>query len=478
MTTKKGGKGKIDPNSQWEKVFPHSVFVPHDPKVDLYLGAVYGFATTFAIPWEYTGWRDEQMSWKKTCYLHGNLNPTPTYRIKGPEALKFLSDHCVNSFASFPIGTAKHAVMCNTEGPNMMDGVLARLDEDDYITYWMAPYISYMLEVQKKDKYKASGENLTGQVFLFQVAGPRSLEVLETATGECLHDIRFKDHRLSAIGGTEVRILRMGMAGTLAYEVHGPIEKARTVYDSIFKAGESFGIRRLGRHTYLMNHTEAGFPQAYYHFPYPWDEDRQFADYLDKIGYSIRFRTFRGSMGPDPRLRYRNPFELGWSSLVKFDHQFVGRKALDKIAKSPDRKIVTLVWNPEDVTDVYASQLRPGDPYQPMDQPYHFLIEHGERVLYADQVLKGGKQIGISSGRAYSCYYHEMISLASINGDCPTGAEVVVLWGDPGAREKEIRAKVARFPYLDEERNEHVDVIKIPCRAIKATKSPGKRGRS
>jgi len=45
------------------------------------------------------------------------------------------------------------------------------------------------------------------------------------------------------------------------------------------------------------------------------------------------------------------------------------------------------------------------------------------------------------------------------------GTDVVVLWGDPGTRQKEIRAKVARFPYLDQDRNENLDVSAIPCRA-------------
>jgi hypothetical protein len=47
-----------------------------------------------------------------------------------------------------------------------------------------------------------------------------------------------------------------------------------------------------------------------------------------------------------------------------------------------------------------------------------------------------------------------------------------VLWGDPGTRQKEIRATVSRFPYLDENRNEHVDVSKIPC-AVAAGLNPG-----
>jgi glycine cleavage system aminomethyltransferase T len=456
-------EGNAVSGTEPEKVFPHSIFVPYDPTVPLYQCSM----RSFAIPWEYTGWRDETMSWKETCYIHGNLNPSPTYRVKGPEALKFLSDTCVNSFANFPIGTGKHSIMCTDEGLVMMDGVLLRLGEDDFITYWMAPYIGYALQ---KGTYNAVGENLTGKVFLFQIAGPRSLEVLEAATGDDLHDIGFMHHRLSGIDGMEVRVLRMGMAGTLAYELHGRMEDARPVYSAILEAGEPYGIRRLGMRAYMMNHTENGFPQAYYHFPYPWSEDKGFMEYLAemKIGSFQVSGNFAGSMGQDIRLRYRNPVELGWAGMIKFDHDFVGRKALEKEAANPRRKMVTLVWNSEDIIDVYASQFRPGEPYQNMDSPNHHTFEHGPRTYYADQVLKGGKLIGISSGRAHSYYFREMISLSSINVEhSAMGTEVIVLWGNPGRRQKEIRAKVSRFPYLSENRNQVADVSKIPHAAGK-----------
>lgn len=411
------------------------------------------------------------MSWKTACYLHGHLNPSPTFRIKGPDALKFLTDTCVNTFANFPIGTGKHAIMCTEEGLVMMDGVLLRLGEDEFITYWLAPYIVYAL---MKGKYNAAAENLTGQVFLFQIGGPRSLEVLEAATGECLHDIKFMHHRMSSIEGMEVRVLRMGMAGTLAYEVHGKVEDARPVYNAILKAGEQFGIRRLGVHAYMMNHTEDGFPQAYYHFLYPWAEDGDFLKFLSSVGgLAGGGAQFRGSMGTDMRLRYRNPVELGWAGMIKFDHDFVGRKALEKEVASPRRKMVTLVWNTEDIIDVYASQFKPGEPYPNMDNPNHYGFEVGDKThalsLSADQVLnKDGKVVGISSGRAYSYYFREVISLSSIDtAYSALGTDVVVLWGDPGARQKQIRAKVSRFPYLNENRNEVVDVSTIPCRAKK-----------
>ena len=62
----------------------------------------------------------------------------------------------------------------------MIDGIIMRTAEDEYYSNWLEPYIGYALQ---KGNYDAVGENITGQVFLFQVAGPRSLEILEKASG-------------------------------------------------------------------------------------------------------------------------------------------------------------------------------------------------------------------------------------------------------------------------------------------------------
>lgn len=447
-----------------EKLFPLPIYTPYDPKVDLYVYSRSSLGFEHVVPWEYSAWRDEVMSWKETCYLHAGLNPAPTYRVKGPDAMKFFADISVNSFAKFPIGTLKHCIMGNEKGLIMADGVLLRVGEDEFITYFLAPYAAYKLET---GNYDAKGEYIFDG-FIFQLAGPRSLEILETATGECLHDIKFGRLRMSSIEGMEIEIVRMGMAGTLAYEAHGRTKDALPIYNAIITAGESFGIKKLGFRAYQMNHTEGGFPQAFIHFPYPWGDDKGFLEFLSKMkktrGSSA---ALLGSMGTDIRLRYRNPVELGWEKMIKFDHDFIGRKALEKEVANPRRKMVTLVWNVEDIMEVYASQFQPGEPYMPME-PSHFGQVNGNAVLHADQVIKDGKLVGISSGRIYSYYYRQMISLCSIDTEhSALGNEVSVLWGNPSTRQKAIRATVSRFPYLKENRNEHVDVSTIPCQAIK-----------
>jgi glycine cleavage system aminomethyltransferase T len=439
----------------------HLPVIAYDPDVCVY-------DRTFPIPlfntlkpWVHkTGWRDEQMASKTTVALNGTLNPTTTFRISGPEAMKFLESTCVNSFAKFPVGAGKHAVMCNEDGLIMCDGVLLRVGEEEFLTYWLAPYIQYAL---MNSDFDAAGEDLTGQAFLFQLTGPKSLATLEKATGEDLTDIAFMRHRTSTIAGRSVRILRMGMSGTLAYEIHGAAEDGPTVYSTIEEAGASFELRKLGVQSYMMNHTEAGFAQAWYHFPYPWFEDKGFAAFLAQGEGGIS-QSFTGSMGPDPRLRYRNPIELGWGKMVKFDHAFVGRAALEKEAANPRRQMVTLVWDTEDIIDIYRSQFEPGEPYPNMDDPIHYqwTAPYGTNTFWADQVLKDGKQVGISSGRAYSYNFRQMISLCSLDTTVTEiGTEVEVLWGNPGTRQKRIRAVVSRFPYLADNRNQAVDTVGV-----------------
>jgi glycine cleavage system aminomethyltransferase T len=446
-----------------KKSLPRTAYSPFDPEVDFYMlsGTVLEHGT--ALPLEYSGWRNEAMSWKKSCYLHSGLNPAFTYRVKGPDALRLFSDICVNGFSRFPVGTLRHAIMCNERGLIVAHGVLARLSEDEFVTHYLGLWTDYKL---RNGKYDARGEFIHDE-FIFQVAGPRSLEVLETASGECLHDIRFAGHRMSQIAGAPVRILRVGMAGTLGYEVHGKVAEVMRIYAALFKAGEPFGITKLGRIGYSMNHTENGFPQLFVHFPAPLHEDPGFMAYAGPAWSRRAPPELSGSMGHDITLRYRNPVECGWARTIRLDHDFIGRQALERELQSPKRQMVTLEWDSDDVVTVYASLFGTADPYMSME-PSQLSQNKGRHQLHADLVQKDGTPVGVSSGRMYSYYYRKMISLCSIDtAFSAPGTSVSVLWGNPGTPQKEIRATVARFPYLNESRNDTVDVSAIPCRAAK-----------
>lgn len=434
-----------------------SPYLPFDPKVFQH-NSSFGHL----LPWEFNGWKKETDSWKTGCYLHAGLNPAMPLRLTGPSALQLLKDACINGFAKFSIGCSKHAVMCNDKGNVMADGIVMRLDEEVFMTFYLSPYLEYLVA---SGRYDARVEDMSGKTFLFQVAGPKSLEVLEAATGESLRDIEFLWHRPSQIevgggkpGRCPVRVFRLGVARTLAYEVHGDIKDALPIYDAIIAAGKSFGIERLGLQAYGMNHTEGGFAQSFIHFLPAWPEDAQFFETIDPQ-YKALFDDLKGSAGSDVARRFANPLELGWGHMMKFDHTFSGDAALKAAQTTAQRQIVTLRWNEEDILDVYASQFREGEEFQFMDFPANPVWQQSISIVIADEVCIDGRRIGISSGRIFSHYYKAMLSLGLVEeSSSALGTEVEILWGKPGGRQKKIRATVSRYPYLDIPFNKEIDV--------------------
>jgi glycine cleavage system aminomethyltransferase T len=443
----------------------------------VYEGAtlLFPFGPTLA-PYEYTGVQDEILASKTSAWIGVTLTITsPIYDVKGPDLIKFFNSICVNDFTNLSDNGIRHAIICNKKGQILTDSVVHKIAEDRIRTYWLNPPIDYLLQ---KSGMNIEGINMAGKLFFIQISGEKSLEILEEACRVDMHDIKFGTHRMAKLAGKDIRILRLGMSGNLAYEVHGDIQDFDEVYREVWEAGKKFGAKKLGFHTYSMfNHTEAGFPNIHIHYPLPWYETPGLAEYLaerPELGFFNLNRRLRGSVGNDLECRFVTPYDNRWDSRVKFNHEFTGRAALENIAKNPPRRVVTLEWNADDVAAVYATQLRGTDEVcerietEGMPLQENMTGGPGEGCIYrADKVLADGKWIGISSGRIASYYYHTMISLAYIVPEYAVeGKELTLTWGTPGTPQKEIRVKVARYPYLDPKfvRNEQRDVSDISKR--------------
>ncbi|MDE1150811.1 MAG: hypothetical protein PW843_30035 [Azospirillaceae bacterium] len=404
--------------------------------------------------WEFNGWKAESLSWKKTCYIHGGLSGVGETIYEGPEAESFLSRIFVNSFKTFKIGAAKHAIACDENGLITAHGVLQRLANDRFCLFGAGPWPAYQHGLTRLDVRQEKLNN-----YFFQVARPTALQTLEAVTGESLRDIAFLRFRQTAINGHPVQIMRVGMAGTLAYELHGPLDQGPEIFDAVVRAGEPFGIERLGWQTFPVNHVEGGFPQQFWTFTSAMYGDPGYQAYGRANPYSTPpLPQFVGSVDPaDRRARYRTPFEVGWQRSIRLDHDFIGSSALEREMAAPKRTIATLVWNADDVIDIYASLFRPGQEFKYFDLPAS--PTHRRTYAHADHVLKDGRPVGVSSGSVYSYHFRQVLSHATLDvEEDHIGNEVTVLWGDFGGRLKEVRARVERFPYLTEGRNQTVNV--------------------
>jgi glycine cleavage system aminomethyltransferase T len=427
--------------------------VPEYPDVKLYMNV----AMKGMMPWEADPWKETTMSWKESSYIHSGISG-PEIIFEGTDAQKVLSAASINDVYKWKLGFSKHLVQCDENGLITNHGLVTRDSETRF-----RMFAAYPVPIMRQIKPGMDVKFSMKEIFIFQFAGPKSLQILEMTTGENLRDVEFLQTRPTRIPGIpcEIEVSRIGMAGTLAYELRGIAEYGSAAYDAVYQAGKPLGMKRLGWKCYVVNHVEGGFPQMTCTFTLA---DVANPDYMKNSDPREKYQALAISGSVDPenmRARFRTPSEVGWSWMAKFDHDFVGRKVVEAEAKNPKRTIVTLRWNPDDVIDIYASMFKPGEEYKTIELPCGQPQPAGG---HADHVTtKDGKKIGISSGTTYSYYYREVISHGTIDVDqASIGNEVIIHWGDYGKRIKEVKATVERFPYLDLPRNEKYDLSTVP----------------
>ncbi|GLZ09412.1 glycine cleavage system protein T [Actinomadura sp. NBRC 104412] len=420
---------------------------------------------TFPVTPEFTNWRSEQRAWRTTCALFDQSHHMTDLYLSGPDAVTVLSGLAVNGFTGFGPGRAKQYVAVNQDGHFIGDGILFHLDTNrfalvghptaiDWVQY-NAESGDYDVAVER-DENSADRPSGPPRYYRYELQGPTAKAIVEKLTGVPLPEVRFFHMTGFTVAGHPVRALRHGMAGQPGFELFGPWADNDDVLTAILAAGEEFGLVRCGAKAYATANLESGWiPTAVPAIFGP--EMKAYREWLgaDAIG------SLGGSMdSPDIADYYVTPYDLGYGHLVKFDHQFLGRQALERMAGLPSRRKVTLVWNPQDIASAVRSLYEPGTPAKFIEMP---------KARYAffqvDKVLRDGVQVGMSLDAGYIPNERAFVSLATIDAAAAEpGTEVSVLWGEePNSakpavehhRQVEIRATVAPAPYVQEVRDSY-----------------------
>ena len=415
------------------------------------------------VPSEFTNWRDEQTSWRKGCALFDQSHHMTDLYLEGPGVLQLLSDLGVNSFKGFKVDRAKQFVACNHDGFVIGDAILFYLAENRFNLVGRPPalnWVQYHVETgdydAKAERDERSAVNKgTRRVYRYQVQGPNAAKVMEKATGRPAPDIKFFHMDTFVIDGCKVRALRHGMVGQPGWEIFGPWAEGERVRNAIFEAGRELGIRLVGARTYPTSTLESGWIPSPLPAVYSGEKMRPYRDWLGGNSYEA-MASLGGSFYSDNiEDYYLTPYDLGYGPFVKFDHDFVGAAALEKIAANPRRRKVTLVWNGEDVSRVMTSLFSEGNPAKYIDLP---LANYA--TLPFDKVLRDGRTVGVSTYTGYTYNERSMLSLACLDtAHAEPGTEVTVVWGEENGgstkptverhTQAQIRATVAPAPYAE-----------------------------
>jgi vanillate/3-O-methylgallate O-demethylase len=264
------------------------------------------------------------------------------------------------------------------------------------------------------------------------------------------------------IAGERVRTLRHGMSGVPGLEIWGDYSSYTRIREAIIEAGEEYGLRPCGGRAYPTNTLESGWIPDPLPAIYTGDALRAYREWLPADGVEAQNAISGSFVSENIEDYYLSPWALGYGGFVKFDHDFIGRSALEAMDKDAERVKVTLAWNAEDLAKILSSMLqRDGAGYKYFDLP---LANYG--YFNFDSVVDpDGKHIGFSMWTGYSENEGTALSLATVDPDVEIGSEVSVVWGEPdgGSRKAtverhkqfNVRAIVSPAPYSVVARNEY-----------------------
>jgi syringate O-demethylase len=416
------------------------------------------------VPAEFTNWRDEQLAWQRTCVLFNQSYHMAELAVNGPDALGLLSRLGVNGFAGFEAGKAKQFVPCTPDGYVIGDVILFALGDEKFNLVGRAPVLNWVayhaetggfdvtVELDQRTALRNDGRR---KHYRFQIQGPNAMKVIEKALGHSPEELKFFNMRTERIAAREVCALRHGMAGQPGWELFGPWDEGEDVHEALVRAGEEFGLALVGGRAYSSNALESGWIPSPLPAVYTGEKLKAYREWLPAKGYEGSASIGGSFSSDDIEDYYFTPWDLGYGHLVKFDHDFIGREALEELADAEHRTKVTLALDDDDVARAIGAMFRKDGRAKFIDWPSAVYAMHP-----FDTVTAKGETVGVSTWIGYTANEGKMLTLAVLDPACAEpGTEVVLVWGEEGGGsakptveahvQMEIGAVVSPVPYVE-----------------------------
>lgn len=370
----------------------------------------------------YEDFEDELRSIRQGVAM-GDMSPLSKCVVSGSDAPAFVERLITRDSSGLGIGQVLYTPWCTDDGKVVNDGLVFRAAERSY-RFTSDP--SYEWFTSQATGLDVTVDDVTAELGILTVQGPRSRDVLERATARDWSDLDFSRLDRTRVGGVEVEVARQGFTGELGYEILTPLEGGDLVWDAIAEAGAPFGIRPAGEYAIEVARVEAGLLIP----GYDYGRGR-----LDPAGSHTPSATNDDYIS--------SPFELGMGGLVDLDkNDFIGQQALidEQAAGGPPRRLVGLEIDWRAIVALHLERNVP-----PNVSPR---VRWEALVVVAD-----GGRIGRASSVTWGPTVRKLIGFGHLDARfAALGTSVSLEWPLAGGDMGHVDATVVALPFLSHRR--------------------------
>ena len=352
-----------------------------------------------------------------------DTSPLFKYKISGRESETLLKHLMARDIGKCNLGQAQYTVWCDEKGFVLQDGVIIRVEENEYWLTAAEPSLRYIRNVVRKLKLTDVQVNdISTDYGILALQGPHAFNVLRQLTDDAT-DLKYFESTKTTIEGHPVLISRTGYTGDLGYEFWIPKEHAVAIWNALMRSGEDYNITPIGTTALKMARVEAGL-----------------------LLMDVDFSSSRYSWVDAQR---ETPIELGWNwmfrGLVKDDRDFIGRAAIEKERAEKTSRWIT-VGLEIDWHDYERVHLDAG-----IAPPKHELYRESTMSIYRRNE-KQWDYAGYASSFLFSSLLKKPIAIAKLPLDLTkVGSEVDL---EVGIIRKPVNvlARVAKMPFFNPDR--------------------------
>lgn len=201
----------------------------------------------FNMPVRYSSDLDEHMTVRNAVGVF-DVSHMGEFTIQGPDALDLIQRVTSNDASKLVDGQAQYSCLPNEKGGIVDDLIVYRIKENDYLIVVNASNIEKDWNWFSRFNTKgARMQNISDDICLFAVQGPKASQVLEKLTGTDLSSIKYYHFAIGTLAGVDnVIISNTGYTGAGGFELYVGKKDAEQVWKKIFEAGKDSGIKPIG----------------------------------------------------------------------------------------------------------------------------------------------------------------------------------------------------------------------------------------